>query len=81
MIVGAKVEQRIVLQECEGDEPETKVALAGTVVACERAGAPAEYHALVMREDGTLTEVLARLLTVVELPSGAQLKIKRPKAA
>lgn len=61
MIIGARVEQRIVL-----DEKKTKVAVAGIVVACERSGSPAEYTCLIVRDDGTLTELPAKLLTVVE---------------
>jgi hypothetical protein len=69
MIVGARVEQRIVINHAESagdrDDFEIKVATAGVVVACDRSGTPAEYIALVMKDDGTLVELPAKLLTVV----------------
>lgn len=77
MIVGAKVEQRISVSDEPGKDQQ-EVILRGTVVACDRSGSPACYHALVMLEDGTLSEVDAELLTVVELAATTRPKKEKP---
>jgi hypothetical protein len=72
MIVGSRVEQRIQLSEDGADL--IKVAMSGVVVACDRSGTPAEYVALVMRDDGSLVQVRAELLTVTELKDKSKVK-------
>ena len=71
MIVGARVEHRIIenlaAEPGDRDQYVSKVTCTGLVVACERSGAPAAFHALVMLDDGTLKEYRADQLTVVDL--------------